>query len=90
MDMDMNNGMMVPIIKETTLKERNKDKENIIGLMDKCMMENGSIIISMDMESIFGKMEENMKVNGMIIKCTDKEYIHGKMGENMMEILRII
>lgn len=90
MDLDMNHGLMVPIIKETISKAKNKVKVNTAGSMDKHMMENGLIIISMAMVYINGKMEEDMKANGTIILCMDKEYIHGKMVGNMMEIFRII
>lgn len=64
MVMELNHGLMDRNIQEHITKEKNKEKENINGLMVLIMMENGMIIKLLGMEHIIGQMVEDMSEIG--------------------------
>ena len=61
MVMGLKNGMMAKNIKEIIKKEKKKDMENIIGLMEVFIKAIGLIIIMKDMENIIGLIKNFMK-----------------------------
>lgn len=66
-------------------KERRKDREPSIGLMDPASKVHLKAIIFMDMGNMCGKTEEDMLANGSLIRCTGKVVSLGAMAENMLE-----
>ena len=68
-------GLMVLVMKDYIIKEKNMEMVYLNGLMDLFMKENFIKTIFKDKVNIDGKMVENILENGKIIKWMAKEYI---------------
>lgn len=66
-------GIMVVFMKEIGLIIICKEKEFILGQMEKNILVIMKMIKKMDMEFIFIVMVENMKENGLMVKCMELE-----------------
>lgn len=71
--MDMVNmyGKMVGNIQDIILMIKNKDMENIIGLMEKYTKENGLMAKGKEQGKLFNKMARLSQVYGKMIKKLD-------------------
>jgi len=81
--LEISNGLMdlFTLVNSSTIIL--KEWENIVGLMEGVIMENGVIIKCTEKEFSSGQMAENMKVTTLKIKNKDLEYSFGLMGENI-------
>jgi hypothetical protein len=66
-------------MKEIFIREKLMEKEFIIGLMVKSMMENGRMELKKDMACGKEFLEILIYVNEKIQRLMDTEYINGKM-----------
>lgn len=70
--------------------ERLMEKEFIIGLMERFMMENGGMELKKVMECGEAFLVIRILDNGRIVKLMDMEYINGKMETDMKALGSIV
>lgn len=73
-------------MKEIFIMVKLMEKEFIIGLMEKSMMENGEMELRKVMECGEAFLVIHISVNGRIVRQMDMEYTNGKM-ETGMKVL---
>jgi len=81
---------MVHIIKDTILKDKNKDSVCINIPLILGMLDSGCIINKMELVHIHGLMERDTRVNGWMVIYMEGVILHGLMEENMRGSLSMI
>jgi hypothetical protein len=76
-------------MKEIFIMVKLMEKEFIIGLMERSMMENGEMELRKVMECGEAFLVIHISVNGRIVRQMDMEYTNGKM-ETGMKVLGLI
>lgn len=85
MEKELNSGLMVLVMKVTTLMERNMALVSFYGQTEVLTLGSSLITISKEAESISGLMIDRMMESGRIIRCMVLGYSNGLMVGNMRE-----
>jgi len=78
-------GPMGALTRVTFMKITSTEEEYIVGLMEGCTMEHGSVIKCMVMGRLPGQMGEDMKASMWTTRRKGKECSNGQMDGNMWE-----
>ena len=76
MEQDFNYIKIKIFFKDNLIRENNKEKENLCGLVDNDIKDNGKMDISMEMVFLMVKIIKNTLVNLNLINRMAKEFIN--------------
>jgi hypothetical protein len=85
MDLVRKYGLMEHNTKESTLKEKNKEKGILFSLMRPNLREILLMEILMDLVNTYGLIVECIVDSGVRVKCTVTDEFFGKMEESMKD-----
>ena len=89
-DLDGKFGQMDPNTRAIMFKERNKEKVNLAGVMDRSISVNFMQMIFMAKGFINGMMVECIMVIDNLMKCMDKDFLLGRTVNHIQVNLKTI